>query len=98
MEKVITEEEIVNIAKLCKIALEEGDKEKYAQDLSRILDYIKMLAEVDTKSVAPSYQVSDNQNILADDKVEPSLSRAEVLSEAYDKDLVHIRTKGVFDD
>lgn len=98
MQRDINEAEIKRIAALCKIQLTGDDIEKYSHDLSRILEYIRMLEQVDTKDVEPTFSVNDRQNVMSEDKVRPSLSREEVLAGACEKDLVYIKTKGVFND
>jgi aspartyl-tRNA(Asn)/glutamyl-tRNA(Gln) amidotransferase subunit C len=60
-------------------------------DLNAILDYVAELYELDTSGVAPLAQVSELFNgagsgVLREDHLQPSLDRAEVLSQAPETD------------
>jgi aspartyl-tRNA(Asn)/glutamyl-tRNA(Gln) amidotransferase subunit C len=47
---------IDKIAQLAKLSLTNGEKEKYKQELSHILDHVANLGEVDTKNVPATNQ------------------------------------------
>lgn len=47
----LKKEEIRNIAKLARIQLDEQQIGHFTQELNQILDWVAMLAEVDTKGV-----------------------------------------------
>lgn len=40
------------------------------QDLAGIVEYIEQLSELDTSGVEPTYQVSENQNVWREDKID----------------------------
>lgn len=94
MGKIIQKEKVVEIAKLSKIALEDDEIERYAKDLSAILDYINMLEKLDTKNQKPIFRVVDKNNVMRKDIVQDSLNREEVLKNAQNKDLVNFIVKG----
>ena len=48
---MLSSEEISHIAKLAKLRLEPTEREAAASELSRVLDYIKVLDQVDTGAV-----------------------------------------------
>lgn len=66
----ITKDEVKHLAKLSNISLGEGEVESLRGDLENIVNYIKQLDELDTDSVEPTYQVSENQNIWRLDEVD----------------------------
>ena len=79
-EKIITKKEVEYVAKLAKLEFNEEEKEKFTSQLNSILDYFKKLNEIDTDKVEPTAYVISMPNLLNEDKVKPSLSQEEVLS------------------
>lgn len=65
----LTVEEIEHIATLARLELSEEEKERYAGQLSVILDYIDMLGEVDTEGIEETCQVTGLQDVLREDVV-----------------------------
>jgi len=63
----ISTEEILDIAKLSRLAVSPKQADGYAQDLSKILAMMDLLAEVDTDGVAPLTNVHDMTQRLRDD-------------------------------
>jgi aspartyl-tRNA(Asn)/glutamyl-tRNA(Gln) amidotransferase subunit C len=51
--KIVTPEEIEHLGKLAKIAILEGHHEKIAAELTKIVNHVTQLQEVDTASVDP---------------------------------------------
>lgn len=52
---------VTKIAKLSRIALTDAQKDEYAGEISKILDWVEMLGEVDTDGVPQMTSVSDNK-------------------------------------
>jgi aspartyl-tRNA(Asn)/glutamyl-tRNA(Gln) amidotransferase subunit C len=67
---------------LARIALEPGDEEFYAEQLSGILGAIDRLQEVDTDDIPPTAQVVEIVNQLREDEPRPGLTQAEALANA----------------
>ena len=83
---MISREEVLKIASLSKLNLTEEEITKYQTDLNSILDYTKVLDEIDISNINPSATTSDETNVFRKDEVKESLTRQEVLSNAKDKD------------
>lgn len=64
----LSKKEIEHIAKLARLGLSEKEKEKLSEELSKILDYIEKLKEVDTKNVEPTSQATSLINIFREDE------------------------------
>lgn len=64
----IGKEQIEHIAKLARLGISEEEKEQYAKDLARILDYFKKLERADTEDVTPIAQITNLRNIVRQDK------------------------------
>jgi aspartyl-tRNA(Asn)/glutamyl-tRNA(Gln) amidotransferase subunit C len=78
----LTEKEIEHIAKLARLDLTKKEKEKFALQLSSILDYVSELSKVDTKNVEPIANITGLFNIEREDEIKPSLPREELLKNA----------------
>ncbi len=66
----LSRHEIDHIAKLARLELTEEELFKYGEQLSKVLEYIDMLKEVDTVGVDPTAQVTGLENILREDEVQ----------------------------
>ena len=67
---------------LARIALEPGDVDFYAGQLSGILAHIDRLQQLDTEAIPPTAQVVEIASRLRDDDPRPSLSQEEALANA----------------
>jgi|CXWL01.1.fsa_nt_gi aspartyl-tRNA(Asn)/glutamyl-tRNA(Gln) amidotransferase subunit C len=75
----LTPEEVLHIARLARLHVDEQEVSHYARELTVILDYVAQLSSVDTSSVESSSSVVLTENVLRDDLVTPSLNRDIVL-------------------
>lgn len=71
-KKVITTDEVEKIAKLANLTLQPGEAETFATQFTATIDVVDDLKEIDTSDVAPTYQVSNLQNITREDEVDYS--------------------------
>jgi len=62
-------EEIKHIAQLSRLDLSDDEIEKYSVELGKILEYVKMLNEVDTKKTNITAQVSGLMDVFRKDEV-----------------------------
>lgn len=90
-------DQVKKVAKLANLPLTDQEEEKYSEQLSKILDYIDQLNEVDTSDVEPTFNVAGLSNVMREDKTVASLSQEKVLSNASKKQDGTFVTKGVFD-
>jgi aspartyl-tRNA(Asn)/glutamyl-tRNA(Gln) amidotransferase subunit C len=92
----LTKAEVEKIAKLSRLELTKDEKELYASQLSKVLDYVEKLNEVDTENVAITAQVTGLENVYRNDKMEQGDLQKELVKQAaeYEDDL--IKTKSVF--
>lgn len=78
----ITIAEVEHVANLARLVFDEEEKEKLAQQLAGILDYIEQLNELDTESVEPTSHAIPMKNVVRPDVVSPSLTHDEALANA----------------
>jgi len=77
----ITQDEVQRIARLARLSPSPEQVTALATDLSRILDYVAQLAEVDTSAVDATPSIVDKA-VLRPDVRTPSLPRDEALRAA----------------
>ena len=82
---MITREEVLRIAQLARLRLEEEEIERFQRDLDEILTYVESLKEVDTTGVEPRSQFVGQTNVLRSDEVRPSLPVEEALRNAPER-------------
>ncbi len=71
--------EIDRIAELSRIKLNTRDREKFKNQLVKILDYVQKLNELDVTSVKPTLYTSSLKNVFRDDTLQSSYQRKKVI-------------------
>lgn len=82
----ITKKDVEYIAKLARLEVSEYEKEMFTEHMSHILNYVKVLEELDTDDISPTFHVFPVKNVFRSDEVKESLSREEVLKNAPDQE------------
>ena len=78
----LTQQEVEHIARLARLELTDGQKARYREQLSAILDYIAKLRQLDTQDVPPTAGGGLTQMILRPDETRPGLSTEALLKNA----------------
>ncbi len=78
----ITRKDVLHIAKLAKLKLEDAEVESLIADLGKILEYVELLNEIDTSNVPAMSHVTVTRSPLREDVVKPVLSTTDALAEA----------------
>ncbi|MDK2899406.1 MAG: aspartyl-tRNA(Asn)/glutamyl-tRNA(Gln) amidotransferase subunit [Patescibacteria group bacterium] len=79
----ITRDDVLHLAQLSSLQLDEAEIDGLQMDISNILGYVEQLSKLDTDGVEPTYQVTGLKNIWRDDKViDYGVSREELLHRA----------------
>lgn len=77
----INREDILHLAELSNISLNDGETERLTKDLQNIIKYISQLDSLDTDGVEPTYQVFEMENVWREDEILPQdASREELLA------------------
>ena len=78
----LSKKDVLHVAKLAKLDLSLEEEEKFASQLSEVLDYVGQLGEVDTEEVEPTSQTTGLENVFCPDelKSQQGLSQEEALS------------------
>ena len=82
------EANVDELAKLCHIKCSEQEKEKIQANLEKVLGYVSLLNEVETKDVPPCMHVLETMiNVMEDDEPRngEKMSREDFLKNAPDQ-------------
>ena len=85
MANVISDETIEYVGILAKLSLSPQEKEEAKKDMSRMLDYIDRLNELDTSEVEPMSHIFPVNNVFREDVVENGDDRENMLANAPQK-------------
>lgn len=75
----LTKEEVLKVAKLSKLELNEEEIIRFQEDLNNIFNYIDELNEIDTGDILPMTQVTLQGIKLREDVVRESLTQDEAM-------------------
>uniref|UniRef100_A0A7V4G6Q5 Aspartyl/glutamyl-tRNA(Asn/Gln) amidotransferase subunit C n=1 Tax=Desulfobacca acetoxidans TaxID=60893 RepID=A0A7V4G6Q5_9BACT len=79
---VLSREEVLHVAQLARLSLEEAEVDLFTRQLNDILEYVAALQAVDTTGVPPMTHVVPVWNVFREDAVTGSLPREEGLANA----------------
>jgi aspartyl-tRNA(Asn)/glutamyl-tRNA(Gln) amidotransferase subunit C len=77
-------DEVKHIAQLSRLALSEDEAEMYSPQLSKIIDYVEQLNNLETSSIEPTSHIIPLNNVMAEDIPGACLPRSEALKNAPD--------------
>jgi aspartyl-tRNA(Asn)/glutamyl-tRNA(Gln) amidotransferase subunit C len=80
----LSNEEVIHISRLSRLALSEDDAGLYATQLSSIIEYVELLDNLDTASIEPTSHIIPLDNVMVEDIPGTSLPREEALRNAPD--------------
>ena len=89
-------EQVDHIADLARIELTTEERERFREQLSKILEYFQMLNELDTDDVSTTLNDGQSKKMHRSDEIIPGLKLDEVLENAPDFDLDQFRVPPVF--
>ncbi|MEX1073088.1 MAG: Asp-tRNA(Asn)/Glu-tRNA(Gln) amidotransferase subunit GatC [Chloroflexota bacterium] len=79
---MISRSDVQHVAALARLGLTDEEIDRLVGQLSRILEAVGKLSEVDTSAVGPTAQVIALENVMRDDVARPGISRDAALAEA----------------
>ena len=93
----LTIEEVRHIAYLARLRLTPEEEERYAEQLSAILDHAARLGEVDTSNIPPTATVLPLRAPLRPDEVRPCPPKETILRNAPSEEEGMFRVPPVLD-
>jgi aspartyl-tRNA(Asn)/glutamyl-tRNA(Gln) amidotransferase subunit C len=82
----ITKEEVLHVAHLARLDIDEADIDRFAGQIGTILDYVDQLKQVDTADVAATSHAIAMTNAFREDIGQDHLDAADALANAPEKD------------
>lgn len=82
----ISKDEVKHIARLARLQLSEEEVEKFAEQLSHILDHAARIRELDLEGLEPLTHAIDRRNVFRQDRVTKGIAREEALSQAPERE------------
>jgi aspartyl-tRNA(Asn)/glutamyl-tRNA(Gln) amidotransferase subunit C len=74
--------QVLHVARLARLDLTDEEVDRMAAELSKVLDHIEAIRELDLEGVPPTSHVIDVVNVLRADEPTPSLPREVILAAA----------------
>lgn len=74
--------QVLHVARLARLELSDDDVERMASELTKVLDHIEKIRELDLEGVPPTSHVVDVIGALRPDEPTPSLPRDVILAAA----------------
>ncbi len=105
----VSEKDVLYVADLANLELTDAERQRMLKDLNSILDYIDMLAQLDTRDVPPMAQVvtlsvpgpregtAQFDRVMRSDEVKPCLSHQQAMMNAPDTDGTYFKVPKVID-
>jgi len=78
----ITKKDVEYIAHLSRLEITEEEKDKYAQQLSDILEHVNRMQKLDTNNIEPTFNTIDMKNVYREDEIKPCADRKKVFDAA----------------
>ena len=79
---MIERDEVLHVARLARLALDEDEIEPMARELSAVLDHVAKIGELDLDDVPPTSHVVEVTGGLRADEPRPCLPREVALAQA----------------
>ncbi len=74
-----------NVARLARLKITDAEAALFTSQLSKVLEYVEQLNEVDTRDVPPTAHPLPVSNVFREDVVRPSLTTEQALHNAPDR-------------
>ena len=81
---MIDREQVLHVARLARLELDEAELEPMAGELNAVLEHVERIAALDLDDVPPTSHVVALENVLRPDEPDPSLPREQALAPAPD--------------
>ena len=75
-------EQVNHVARLARLKLSDTEAAELAEQLGKVLGYIRLLDEVDTEGVEPMVHAIEVRNAFRADEVRDSIAREDALQNA----------------
>jgi aspartyl-tRNA(Asn)/glutamyl-tRNA(Gln) amidotransferase subunit C len=81
---MIDRDQVLHVARLARLRLTDEELERMPGELTKILEHVEKMDELDLEGVEPTTHVVDLTNVLREDVPPPCLARERALAGAPD--------------
>lgn len=82
----IKDEEVLHIAKLARLNLQENEIQDYKKNLEEILEFADTINKVDTDNIDETIGINENYNVFRKDEIVSESDKDELLANAPSQD------------
>ena len=94
----ISEEELRHVANLSKLSFSEEETTEFATTLSKIVDMVELLNEVDTEGVAVTTTMADRKTVMREDVAVAGDDRDELFKNVPQSENYYIKVPAILED
>lgn len=94
----ISEEEVRHVATLSKLAFSEEETSQFATTLTKIVDMVELLNEVDTEGVAITTTMADRKNVMRPDLAQAGTNSEDLFKNVPEKENNFIKVPAILED
>ena len=94
----ISEEEVRHVAELSKLSFSEAETSEVATKLSKIVDMVELLNEVDTDGVPVTTTMADRKTVMREDVAVAGDDRDELFKNVPQSENYYIKVPAILED
>lgn len=94
----ISEEEVRHVANLSKLCFSDQETKEFASSLSKIVDMIELLNEVDTEGVPVTTTMADRKTVMREDIAQPGHNRDDLFKNVPQHQDYYIKVPAILED
>lgn len=94
----ISEEEVRHVAELSKLSFSEAETSEFATTLSKIVDMVELLNEVDTDGVLVTTTMADRKTVMREDVAVAGDDRDELFKNVPQSENYYIKVPAILED
>ncbi|MGT2808451.1 Asp-tRNA(Asn)/Glu-tRNA(Gln) amidotransferase subunit GatC [Streptococcus iniae] len=94
----ISEEEVRHVATLSKLSFSDSETKAFATDLTKIVEMVELLNEVDTEGVAITTTMADRKNVMRKDQAQVGTDRELLFKNVPEKENNFIKVPAILED
>lgn len=80
--EMLDREQVLHVARLARLHLDDAEVQRMSSELSKVLDHVERIRELDLEDVPPTSHVVDIAGVMRADEPEPCLDRDVILAAA----------------
>jgi aspartyl-tRNA(Asn)/glutamyl-tRNA(Gln) amidotransferase subunit C len=81
---MLSSDQVLHVARLARLELTPEEVERFGGELSKVLDHIELIGQLELEDVPPTSHVVDVENALRADEPRPSMPAERALASAPD--------------